>query len=102
MSDDGEQGTLSGEPPESDDRTVVRCTVCGCSVGKGPAGLGVASHANKHRREFRETFDRRPTDYAEVRELLGVPHPAHDSEQPTLWESLLPATQATLDDGGEP
>ena len=74
---------------------TVECTVCGAEVGKGPGGLGLASHANKHRREFRERVGRRPEDYQEVREKIGTPHPSTDPNQPTLWEALTDEEQAT-------
>lgn len=75
---------------------VVECTVCHREVGKGPGGLGLSSHARKHRREYRETFGSWPADYDQVREKLGKPHPRADPDQPTLWEALNDPNQATL------
>lgn len=76
---------------------VVTCTVCGDDVGRGPGGLGLISHANRHRREFRERFGRRPENYQEVRDVLGRGYPLRgDTDQLTLWESLTDDEQATL------
>ncbi|ALJ99695.1 hypothetical protein BGV91_gp32 [Haloarcula californiae icosahedral virus 1] len=75
---------------------TVNCTVCGDEVGKGPGGLGLYSHASKHRREYREAFGSWPADYQQVRDRLGTTHPAHDDEQTTLWESLTDDEQATF------
>lgn len=76
---------------------IVECTVCGDDVGRGPGGLGLMSHANAHRREFIETFGRRPEDYDEVRDVLGSGYPPRDAtDQLTLWESLTDDQQETL------
>lgn len=40
--------------------TRVTCTGCGDRVGRGPGGLGLASHWNKHRRNYRDAHDDAP------------------------------------------
>lgn len=73
--------------------TTVVCQVCGDEIGRGPNGLGLISHANKHRREFTEIFGRPPSDYEEVRQKLGTSFPAG---QLTLWESLTDDEQESI------
>jgi hypothetical protein len=34
--------------------TDVTCTGCGATIGRGPGGLGLVSHWNKHRRDYRD------------------------------------------------
>lgn len=42
--------------------TDVECSACGAQVGRGPGGLGMVSHWNKHRRDWMDAHDtnRRP------------------------------------------
>lgn len=77
--------------------TAVTCSVCGRDVGRGPNGLGLANHANRHRREFREVFGRDPVSYEEVRDRLGPSKSAayHDAQQ-TLFEAATDDAQQTL------
>lgn len=49
----------------------VECRVCGRMIGKGPEGLGIRVHAQRHRQEFAARRGRPPEDYAEVRRVLG-------------------------------
>lgn len=81
---------------------TVTCTVCGEDVGKGPGGLGIASHAQKHRREYREQVGKWPSDYQDVRDRLGTTDPASDAAQATLWESVTDEAQRTFPLEGEP
>lgn len=75
----------------------VTCRVCGDDVGRGPEGMELANHANKHRREFQEVFGREPEDYAEVREKLGPGNLAsYHPDQHTIWEALTDDEQARL------
>lgn len=88
--------------------TKVSCTVCPEDVGRGPGGLGLISHANKHRRQFREKFGRRPENYDEVRDALGRGYTVDGAQQMTLTEALdsrartarRDELQADLEDGG--
>jgi len=77
--------------------TSVTCSVCKQPVQRGPNGFGLISHANKHRREFIETFGREPADYQEVRDQLS-PHASLDADnaQVTLHESLTDDDQQTF------
>lgn len=47
------------------------CHVCGRRI-KSNAPLPMIQHSKRHRREFREEFDREPEDYDEVKEELGT------------------------------
>lgn len=74
----------------------VECTVCGEMVGKGPAGLGISSHAAKHRREYREQFGGWPSSYEQVRQKLGTMAVVPDDEQMTISEALTEEEQTAL------
>lgn len=74
---------------------TVTCTVCGREIGKGPAGVGLAMHGKRHRRQFREAFGRPPRDYQEVREKLNPD--GLDPGQTTIWQAMLDDDQQTLD-----